>query len=118
MPQRPLAKKARQTHNISGLRSQQRDSSVASGSSGHPTPARSLAPSPEGDESDLEEDDDDLDLLIYFDSLKTNLAYEEEHPDDMELEQMIWNWMRMGSWLNGKGLAERVMVDMFDDDDP
>jgi hypothetical protein len=89
MPQRPLAKKAQQTHNISGLRSQQRDSSVASGSSSHPTPARSLAPSPEGDESDLEEDDD-LDLLIHFDSLKTNLAYEEEHSD-------YWNWMRMRS---------------------
>ena len=73
MPQRLLAW---QTHNIPGLRNQQRDSSVASGSSGHPTPTRSLAPSPEGDESDLEEDDDDLDLLIHFDSLKTNLAYE------------------------------------------
>ena len=55
MPQRPLAKKAQQTHSIFGLRSQQRDSSVASGSSGHPTPARSLALSPEGEESDLEE---------------------------------------------------------------
>jgi hypothetical protein len=115
MPQRPLAKKARQTHNISELRSQQRDSSVASGSSGHPTPARSLAPSPEGDESDLEEDDDDLDLLIHFDSLKTNLAYEEEHPDDMELDENeeLVEWEGFGR----EDLAE-VMVDMFDDDDP
>ena len=71
MPQRPLAKKAWQTHNISGLRSRQRDSSVTSRLSGHLTSTRSLAPSPEGDESDLEEDDDDLDLLIHFDSLKT-----------------------------------------------
>ena len=114
MPQKPLAKKARQTHNISGLRSQQRDSSVASGSSGHPTPARSLAPSPEGDESDLEEDDDDLDLLIHFDSLKTNLAYEEEHPDYMELDEdeELVEWEGFGR----EDLAE-VMVDMFDDDD-
>ena len=86
MPQRPLAKKAQQTHNISGLRSQQRDSSVASESSGHPTPARSLAQSPEGDESDLKEDDNDLDLLIQFDSVKMNLAYE-EHSDCMERDE-------------------------------
>jgi len=107
MPQRPLAKKARQTHNISGLRSQQRDSSVASELSGHPTPARSLAPSPEGDESDL-------DLLIHFDSLKTNLAYEEEHPDYMELDEdeELVEWEGFGR----EDLAE-VMVDMFDAND-
>ena len=78
---------AKKTHNISGLRSQQRDSSVAFGLSGHPIPARSLALSPEGDKSDLEEDDDDLDLLIHFNSLKTNLAYEEEHLDYMEQDE-------------------------------
>ena len=107
MPQRPLAKKAWQTHNISGLRSQQRDSSVASELSGHPTPARSLAPSPEGDESDL-------DLLIHFDSLKTNLAYEEEHPDYMELDEdeELVEWEGFGR----EDLAE-VMVDMFDAND-
>src|ERR1700683_3052289 len=87
MPQIPPAKKAQQTHSISMLRNQHRDSSVASELSGHSTPARSLAPSPEGDESDLEEDDNDLDLLIHFDSLKMNLAYEEEHPDSMELDE-------------------------------
>ena len=119
MPQRPPAKKAWQTHNISGLRSQQRDSSVVSQSSGHPTPVRSLAPSPEGDESDLEEDDDnDLDLLIHFDSLKANLAYEEEHPDYMELDEdeELVEWEGFGR----EDLAEvMVMVDMFDaNDDP
>ena len=77
MPQKPPAKKARQTRNTSGLRNQQRDISVVSETSGHPTPARSLAPSPEGDESDPEEEDD-LDLLIHFDSVKMNLAYEED----------------------------------------
>ena len=115
MPQKPPAKKARQSRNISGLRNQYRDSYVASESSGNPTPARSLAPSPEDDESDLEEDDNDLDLLIHFDSLKTNLAYEEEHPDYMkedEDEELV-EWEGFGR----EDLAE-VMVDMFDDDDP
>jgi hypothetical protein len=96
MPQRPLAKKAQQTNNISGLRSQQRDSSIASRLSGHPTPTRSLALSPEGDESDLEEGDDDLDLLIHFDSYEGLVEWEGFGRED---------------------LAE-VMVDMFDDDDP
>src|ERR1700691_5032331 len=94
----------------------QRGSSVASELSGHPTPTRSLAPSPGGDESDLEEDDDDLNLLIHFDSLKTNLAYEEEHPDYMELDEdeELVEWEGFGR----EDLAE-VMVDMFDaNDDP
>jgi hypothetical protein len=114
MPQKPPAKKARQTHNISRLKSQQRSSSVASESPGHPTPTRSPAPSPGGDESDLEEDDDDLDLLIHFDSLKTNLAYEEEHPDYMELDEdeELVEWEGFGR----EDLAE-VMVDMFDAND-
>jgi len=113
MPQRPLAKKARQNCNISGLRNQHRDSSAASESSGHPTPARSLALSPEDDESDLEEEDDDLDLLIHFDSLKTNLAYEEEHPDYMEEgeDEELVEWEGFGR----EDLAE-VMVNMLDDD--
>jgi hypothetical protein len=114
MPQKPPAKKARQNRNISGLRNQLRDTSFASESSGHPTPARSLAPSPsEGDESDLEEDDDDLDLLIHFDSMKTNLAYEEEHPDDIEEDEELVEWEGFGR----KDLAE-VMVEMFNDSNP
>lgn len=115
MPQRPPAKKAWQSRSISGLRNQHRDSPIASGSSGHPTPTRSLAPSPEDDKSDLEEDDNDLNLLIHFDSLKTNLAYEEEHPDYMEEDEdeELVEWEGFGR----EDLAE-VMVDMFDDDDP
>ena len=62
MPQKPPAKKAWQTRNTSGLRNQQIDLSVVSEKSGHPTPAGSLAPSPEGDESDLEKGED-LDFL-------------------------------------------------------
>ena len=84
MPQIPPAKKAQQTCNMSGIRNQHEDFSNASDSSGSLTPARSLAPRPEVDKSDLEEDDNDLDLLIQFDSLKMNLAYEEEHSDCME----------------------------------
>jgi hypothetical protein len=83
MPQKLPAKKAQQIRNISGLRIQERGPSVASESSSHPTPAISLAPSPGGDDSDPEEDDD----LFHFDSLKTNLAYEEEHPDYMEQDE-------------------------------
>jgi hypothetical protein len=117
MPQKPPAKKARQTRNISGLRNQKRAPSVVSESSGHPTPAISLAPSPGGDESDPEDDDDDLDLLIQFDSLKTNLAYEEEHPDYIEEEEdeELLEWEGFGR----EDLVE-VMVDMFEaiDDDP
>jgi hypothetical protein len=75
MPQKTPAKKARQTRNISGLRNQKRGPSAVSELSGHLTPARSLAPSLGGDESDPEDDDDDLDLLIHFESLKMNLAY-------------------------------------------
>jgi len=52
MPQIPPAKKAWQTCNISGVRDQHGDSSIASESSGHPTPARALALSPEGGESE------------------------------------------------------------------
>src|SRR5277367_1025183 len=74
-------KKARAIHNISGLRNQSTHSSVFSESTSQPTPPQSQAPSPDGDESDLEED---LDLLIYFDSPKTNLANEEVHPDNEE----------------------------------
>ena len=47
-PKNPPIKKAWQTRNTSGLRNQKRDHSVVSGLSGHPTPARSLAPSPGG----------------------------------------------------------------------
>ena len=81
------AKRARATRNISGLRNQSGHSSAFSESISQPTPPRSGAPSPDGDESDLEEEDGDLDLLIHFDSLKMNLPKEEAHLDDgKELE--------------------------------
>ena len=58
MPQKSPAKKAWQRAQKSAERP-----FCGFETSGHPTPARSLAASPEGDDSDLEEDDD-LDLLF------------------------------------------------------
>ena len=84
MPGGHKSKKAWASHNISGLGNQPRPSSIISDACSHPTPPWSQAPSPDGDESDLEEDDNDLDLLIHFDSLKTNLQYEDECPEDAE----------------------------------
>ena len=81
------AKKARQNQNISGLKNLSRHASVLSESSGNPTPPWSQAPSPDGDESDLEEDDADLDLLIHFNSLKTNFEQEEASQDAGEEEE-------------------------------
>ena len=66
--------------------------------SGHPTPARSLTPSPEGDESDPEEEEEDLDLLIHFDLVKINLAYEEENPDYIEEDEDEELLERMSNW--------------------
>jgi hypothetical protein len=63
----------------------------------------------------LEEDDKDLDLLIHFDSLKTNLAHAEacqdegEDDDNEELEE----WEGFGK----EDLAE-AMIGMLEFDDP
>ena len=74
-------KRPRATYNTSGLRNQSGHSSAFSESTSQPTPPRSEA---DDEESDLENDDKDLDLLIHFNSLKTNLANEEAYPDDDE----------------------------------
>lgn len=63
----------------------------------------------------MEEDDEDLDLLIHFDSLKTNLAHVEacqdegEDDDNEELEE----WEGFGK----EDLAE-AMIGMLEVDDP
>jgi hypothetical protein len=111
-PGRP-AKKACQNHNISGLKNLSRHASVLSESSSNPTLPRSQAPSSDGDESDLEEDDADLDLLIHFDSLKTNFEQEEasqgaEEEEDGEVEE----WEGFGR----EDLAD-AMIGMFEADD-
>ena len=69
----------------------------------------------DGDESDLEEDDDDLDLLIHFDSLKTNLQYEDECPEDAEQleDEELEEWD--GFWSDD--LAD-AMFEMLEADDP
>jgi len=62
----------------------------------------------------LEEDDEDLDFLIHFDSLKTNLAHEEACPDEgEEEEEELEEWEGFGK----EDLAE-AMVGMFEVDDP
>src|ERR1700722_4996008 len=115
MPGGHKSKKAQQSRNITGLRNQPRPSSIISGTSSHPTPPRSQAPSPDGDESDLEEDDEDLDLLIHFDSLKTNLQYEDECLDDAEQleDEELEEWEGFSS----EDLAN-AMFEMLEADDP
>ncbi|KAF8512208.1 hypothetical protein JB92DRAFT_2930111, partial [Gautieria morchelliformis] len=106
------SKRARATHNISGLKNQLRDPTDFSESTPQPIPCQSQAPSPNRD--DLEEEDEDLSLLIHFDSLKTNLAYEEACRDDgEELEnEELEEW----EGFCDEGLAES-MVELFKADD-
>ncbi|KIM76038.1 hypothetical protein PILCRDRAFT_13076 [Piloderma croceum F 1598] len=69
------------------------------------TTLRSQAPSSDGNESDLEDDDEDLDFLIHFDSLKTNLAHAEACPDEGEEEdEELEEW----EGLRGEDLAEAM----------
>ena len=80
--------KARSNRNNSGLKKHPLPSPVPSELFSHPTPPRPQAPSPEGDDGDggdLEVDDRDLELLIHFDSVKTNFEHEEEFPDDEDM---------------------------------
>ena len=79
MPGGHTSKTAQALYNISGLRNQLRSSSIISDASSHTTPLWCQAPSPDGDESDLEEDDYGLDLLIhtysitfYMDTIQCN----------------------------------------------
>jgi len=80
--------------------------------SNHLTPPRSQAASPEGDDSD-----DGLDLLIHFDSLKTQYANELEDKGegeavDDESEEELHEW----EGFEREDLID-AMVDMFEDDD-
>lgn len=117
MPGGRPPKKARSNRNISGLKKHPQPSPVPSEPFSHPTPPRSQAPSPEaddGDESDLEVDDEDLELLIHFDSVKTNFGHEEEFPDEEEEaedeELCEWEGFRQEDLVD-------AMLDMFEDDD-
>lgn len=107
-------KKPRPIPNISGLRNQPKQSSVFTDSTPQPTPPRSRAPSPNGDETDLEDDDEDLDFLIHFDSLKTNLAHAETYPDVEEEEESeeLEEWQG----FSNEDLTE-AMVSLFEVDE-
>lgn len=104
-------KRTRATYNISGLINQARHSAAFSESTSQPTPPQSEA---EGKESDLEEDDKDLDLMIHFDSLKTNLANEEAYPDDAEEleDEELEEWEGFG-----RGDLAKAMVGMIEADE-
>ena len=110
-----LLKKLQPTPNTSGLRNQSRQSSAFSESTPQPTPPSSRAPSPDSNESDLEEDDKNLDLLIHFDSLKTNFAHAEACPDEGEDDdnEELEEWEGFGK----EDLAE-AMIGMLEVDDP
>lgn len=100
-------KKQKHTRNISGLRNQSKASPAPTDSSYNPTQLRSLAPSPEynGDESRIEEED--LELLIHFDSLKMNLEYEEEYgnlDENDENEEYIEDWEGFNSQEIGNAI--------------
>ena len=108
MPGGRKPKRGRHNRNISGLQNQPRPSPDVSEHSNHPTPPRSQAPSPE-------EDDDDLDQLIHFNSLKTQHANELEDKgevvdDESEEEWHEWEGFEREDLID-------AMVDMFEDDD-
>jgi len=111
MPSAPKSKKSKHHRNISGLWNQGKCTPTPSK---HATPPQSQVPS--GDDRDLEDDNEELALLIHFDSLKTNLQREEENADELEEleDEEVKEWEGFGS----EDLADG-MVDMFlADDDP
>src|SRR5882672_2534688 len=100
MPSAPKSKKSKHHCNISGLWNQGKCTPTPSE---HATPPQSQVPS--GDDRDLEDDNEELSLLIHFDSLKTNLQREEENADELEEleDEEVKEWEGFGSedWLMG-----------------
>ena len=111
------SKKQKQSRNLSGLQNQPKASPAPTESSYNPTPPRSSAPSPGGDgyESELDEDDEDLEFLIHFDSMKTSLQHEDEHIDlgDDEDDEALEEW----SGFHSLDLAD-AMGAMISNNDP
>ena len=107
MPGGHKSKKAQASCNISGFKNQPRPSSIISDAPSRPNPPQSQAPS-------LEEDDDDLDLLIHFDSLKMNLQYEDECPEDVEQleDEELDKW----DGFRGEDIADAVFEMLLTDD--
>jgi hypothetical protein len=95
------------TRNISGLKNQARYPSVLTESTSQLIAPQSPATSPSGDESSQKEDEEDLALLNHFDSLKANVAHEEELEDE-ELEE--WKQFSNEELVN-------AIINMFEADD-
>ena len=120
MPGGHKPKRGRHNRNISGLRNQPKPSPGPSEHSSYTTPPRSQAPSPDyddkDDESDLEEDDADLDLLVHWDSQKTQYTNDPEGLGEGEVvddgEEGFQEWEGFGK----EDLLD-VMLGMFEDDD-
>ena len=98
-------KRGQPNHNISGLQNQPKPSPAPSEHSKHTTPAQSQAPSPdyddEDDESDLEEDSADLDLLVHWDSQKTQYVNDPEDKGEGEVvdgddDEELQEWKGFG----------------------
>ena len=97
-------------------RNQPKASPTPSAPSRNCIPLRSQAPSPDddGDESDLETDDEGLDLLIHFDSCKMNFQYDEEHEEcdgNNEDEEIIQDWERFNWQELSNALGETIEED-------
>ena|ERR1700720_1151985 len=111
MPAVPKPKKSKPNRDISGLRNQARSTFILSEPSNDATPPYSQVPSSDdGDKSDLEADDEDLFLLIHFDSLKTNFEREDKYPD--ELEEMEDEEYEEWEGFSSEDLVDG-MIDMY-----
>ncbi len=104
-------KKKKQIRNISGLRNQAKASPAPSLLSQHSEE--------DGDELEHSEmDDEGLELLFHFDSLKTNFQNEEEHEEydeNNEDEECIQDWEGFNSQEMSNALGEMVKEDDPDD---
>jgi len=110
------SKKQKQSRNVSRLRNQPKASPAPTASSYNPTLPQSHVLSPEGDGYESELKDDDLELLINFDSMKMNLQHEDEHYSDLvddKDDEGLEEW----SGFRSQDLAD-AMGAMIKDDDP
>ena len=109
MPGNRPTKMPRTDRSTSKLRNQARDSPLHSDSTPQPMLPRSQAPSP--DLSDGEEDED-LEFLHHFDSLKPNYQAFEDHLDEEEFGDMDELFE-----LSMKDLTDSMVEFMVEDDE-
>ena len=121
MPGGQKPKRGQPNCNISELQNHPKPSPAPSKHSRHTTPAQSQAPSPdyddEDDEDDLEEDDADLDLLVHWDSQKTQYVNDPEDKGEGEVvddddDEELQEWEGFG-----KEELLDIMIGMFEHDD-